>query len=172
MNQTQRKFLINKIEESARVNRKVLESSMPEAPSLNNYLLHAVMSNNFEIKSTEALKEMIRQMALKAGNREDWMGNHWGNASKDGIHFKARDFFVVPEEYQKLANEYREKRNKIEKEIIDLTVQVDGLITRIQLASDKTLQTMINEIDDMGNISLFDTKLRELTQPKSQQGLK
>lgn len=163
MNQTQRKFLIDKIEKSAKTQRQALENSMPQPPSLNNYLLHAVMSNNFEIKNTEELKEMIRQMALKAKDRDDWMGNHWGSASKSNIHFKASEFFIVPEEYKILANEYRIKSESIRKQMYDLDMQVDGLITRIQLASDKTLQTMINEVDDMGNISLFDTKLKELT---------
>jgi len=33
---------------------------------------------------------------------------------------------------------------------------------RVQLASDKTLQKLINEVDDMGDLSLMDTKLKML----------
>ena len=40
---------------------------------------------------------------------------------------------------------------------------VNNLITRIRLASNKTLEKMINEIDDMGEISLFDKKLKQIT---------
>jgi len=163
MNQAQRNFLIKKIEESAKVRTEALRSSIPNAPSLNNYLLHAVMSNNFEIKTTEQLKEMVRQMALKAKDRDDWMGNSWGSANKSAIHFDAKDFFNVPEEYQKLYNAYKEKRKNAEDEMYSIQVQADTLITRIQLASDKILQTMINEVDDMGNISLMDAKLKLLT---------
>lgn len=36
------------------------------------------------------------------------------------------------------------------------------LVTRIQLASDKTLEKMISEVDDMGDVSLMDTKLKSL----------
>lgn len=162
MNQTQRKFLINKIEENVKNQIKALDDAIPEPPSLGIYLLHAVMSGNFEIKSNEQIKEMILQKALNTKERDDWMGNSWGRASKDEIFFKIKEFFVVPEEYTKRWEEYRERRKKLEDEINHLRVQSDSLITRIQLASDKTLQTMINEVDDMGNISLMDTKLRTL----------
>lgn len=163
MNQAQRNFLIKKIEETAKVRIDALKRSVPEAPSLNNYLLHAVMSNNFEIKNTEQLKEMIRQFALKATNRDDWMGNSWGSATKDGIHFRAKDFFIVPDEYQKLYDDYKAAKDKANEEIYLTQIQADTLITRIQLASDKTLQSMVNEVDDMGNLSLIDTKLKALT---------
>lgn len=163
MNQVQRNFLIKKIEETVKARIKALEDAKPEAPSLNNYLLHAVMSNNFDIISNEQIKELIRKMALKSKDRDDWMGNSWGSASKNKIFFNATDLFIVPEEYKKLWDEYAKERNRIEAEIGEIHIQADTLITRIQLASDKTLQTMINEVDDMGNISLMDSKLRLLT---------
>lgn len=110
--------------------------------------------------------QVLRQMALKVKDRDDWMGNSWGSANKGDIHFRAIDFFIVPDEFKVLYDEYKDKREKAEKEISALYIQTDSLITRIQLASDKTLQAMINEVDDMGDISLFDTKLKQLTNPK------
>lgn len=163
MNQVQRNFLIKKIDETVRITVKSLEESIPESPSLSNYLLHAVMSNNFDIISKEQTKELIRQKALKSKDRDDWLGNSWGSASKKDIHFNTSEFFIVPEDYKKLRDEYQEAKNKIEHQIREVLLQADTLKTRIQLASDKTLQTMINEVDDMGNISLMDSKLKLLT---------
>lgn len=163
MNTQQRNYLIKKIEESVKIRVDALKSSEPQPPSLSNFLLHAVMSGTFEIRSNEEIKEMIRQKALTSKDRDDWMGNSWGNASKDKIIFQAKDFFIIPEEYQKRWDEYREKRKAIWDEVASIQSQADGLVTRITLASDKTLQTMINEVDDMGNISLMDTKLKLLT---------
>jgi len=162
MNQSQRNFLIKKIEKSAKDQIDALRSSIPNSPSLNNYLLHAVMSGNFDIKSKDEIKEVIRQKALKAKEREDWLGNSWHSTSKKSVVFEAEEIFIIPEEYKSLASEYIKSRNEIEANIRTISLQLDSLITRIQLASDKTLQTMINEVDDMGNISLFDEKLKLL----------
>lgn len=163
MNQTQRQFLIKKIQESVDNRIKVLEGCKPSAPSLSNYILHAVMSEKFEIISTEKIRNLIKSMALKAKEKDDWMGNSWGSSSKDKIIFNVKDFFILPAEYQDLYKEYRDKTNSINEQITTLRIQSDSLITRIQLASDKVLQTMINEVDDMGNISLLDTKIKVLT---------
>lgn len=160
MNQSQRNFLIKKIEDTVKAKIDSLESSKRKAPSINNYLLHAVMSGNFEIKSTEEIKAVLLQKALQASGNEDWLGNHWGMANKSLVAFKADEIFVLPSEFKKLQDDTIEYNKKIYSEIHQLKVQSDSLITRIQLASDKTLQKMINEVDDMGDISLFDTKLK------------
>ncbi len=164
MNQAQRNYLIRKIEESQKVRDEALKKSLPAPPNLNNYLLHAVMSNNFELIGIEALKELIRMKALnsKAGE-SNWMSSdRWGNNTK--IEFQAKDIFVIPEEYTKLLEEYKKQYAEVEKERQELSLQSQGLITRITLASDKTLQKMINEVDDMGDISLMDTKIKFLSQ--------
>lgn len=162
MNQTQRQFLINKIKEKASFHDKMLKESLPEAPNLSNYLLHSVMSGNFDIVSNDRIKEIILEMALTGNEKNDWMGGHWGTATKSNITFKAKDIFVMPDAYNKMWDEYKDKRNEIEQKRTTLSIQLETLITRIQLASDKTLQTMIDEVDDMGDISLMDTKLKLL----------
>lgn len=166
MNQTQRNFLIKKIQESVNAKIKILREDKEDPPSLSNYILHYVMSGNFEIISNDKIKEIITEKALnsKAG-RDSWMSGQRAWSSDSGeISFRATDFFVLPDDFKKLMDEYLEKDKKRRDEINDLQMQADGLITRIQLASDKTLQTLINEIDDMGNISLMDTRLKALSQ--------
>lgn len=163
MNQTQRSFLIKKIEAGVESTIKMLRDSKPEGPSLNKWLLHYVLSDKFEINSIEHIKGLIKKMALKAGDRDDWMGNSWGSGNKKGIHFEAKDIFVMPPEYQELAEAYLIETNAINDKIYQLQIQADTLITRIQLASDKTLDKMITEVDDMGDISLIDTKLKLLS---------
>jgi len=162
MNQSQRNFLIKKIEETIKAKVKMLQDSKPEYPSLNNYLLHAVMSGTFELRPNEEIKKILLQKALNAKGSEDWLGNHWGMANKNLVAFKAEEIFIVPDEYKDRARICREKQSEIEQQINVLRIQSETLITRIQLASDKTLQKMINEVDDMGDISLIDTKLKVL----------
>lgn len=164
MNQTQRNFLIKKIEDAVKIRINALESDKEDAPSLNNYLLHDVMAGTFKIRSNEEIKEMIKQKALnsKAG-KENWMSNTDGMYSSDRrLCFNPMEFFIIPEEFKNRFNSYTARLNKKREEAHKLRLQADGLITRIQLASDKTLQKMINEVDDMGDLSLMDTKLKLL----------
>lgn len=165
MNQTQRAFLIKKIDESIKIKIDALKHNLPEQPSLNNYLLHAVMSGNFEIRTNDEIKKSIINKALRSKEGDtSWMNNGRGWDSRITIQFRPEEIFIIPEAYNELKKQYDAEVGRINKEIRNLSVQSDALITRIQLASDKTLQTMINEIDDMGNISLMDTKIKMLTQ--------
>lgn len=162
MNQVQRNFLIKKITDSVEIRKRLIRESKPEPPSLSIYILHAVMSGDFEIISQDEIKELLRKKALNSKEREDWAGNSWHTANKGGLHFTLKEFFKIPEEYTRLYDQWRQTTEKMESEYAQLVRQSDGLITRIQLASDKTLQKMINEVDDMGDLSLMDTKLKLL----------
>lgn len=166
MNNQQRKYLVDKITERTKAKIKLLESTIPEAVSLNVHMLHKVMSNDFEIKPIEELKEMVLQKALKISQnktyREDWLGNAWGSANKNNIAFTLDEFFVIPQEYIKLRQDREDARKKVQEEIASLHLQLETLEIRIMLASDKILQSIINEVDDMGDIQLIDTKIKLL----------
>lgn len=164
MNQAQRTFLIKKIEETTKKKVEELKKQVPEHPSISNYLFHAVMKNEFELQSIDSLKEIIRNKALNAKEDSNWLSEErMGWQSKSTIRLSIQELFVIPDEYTKVYNEYTEKKEKIYEEINIIKMQSETLITRIQLASDKVLQTMINEVDDMGNISLMDTKIKSLS---------
>jgi len=173
MNQAQRNFLIQKIRDGVNAQVKLIEGNKEEPPSLSNYLLHAVMAGTFEIITNDQIKELIRKKALNSkANSDSWMSRDsgWGSSDKK-LAFDPKDFFILPEEYKKLWDEHRIRQEQIHQEVNDLKIKTDGLITRIQLASDKTLQAMINEIDDMGNITLMDTTLKSLTSPSFNKAL-
>lgn len=163
MNQSQRSFLIKKIEETSKIKIKVLEAEKQEYPNISNYILHEVMSGRFELQSTEHIKAVITKKALDAKAGEGWMNkDRWGSNSTV-ISFNPKDIFIIPESFNELKKKVEETNHKIQEEINQINIQSESLIVRIQLASDKTLQTMINEVDDMGNISLMDDKLKLLS---------
>jgi hypothetical protein len=167
MNTVQRKFIIDKLTEKTKLRIDILKKSVPELLSLNVNMLHQVMSNDFEIKNTEELKKLILEKALKAGSdkgiREDWLGNSWNSGNRIGVHFTFDEFFIIPEKYIKLREEREAIVTSINKEIGELQLQLETLEVRIMVASDKTLSTLINEVDDMGSISLIDTRLKMLS---------
>lgn len=59
-----------------------------------------------------------------------------------------------------MVKEREEERSKINKQIEELNIQLQTLEVRIMLASDKHLQKLINEVDDMGDIKLIDSKIK------------
>jgi len=164
MNSTQRKYLVEKITERIKTKIKALESSKPEGISLNVYMLHRVMSNNFEIRSNEELKKIVLEKALKAGQessvREDWLGNAWQMAYKNNVGFTLNEFFIVPKEYLDMVEQRQIEIDKINAEISDLYVQLETMEVRIMLASDKALQNIVNDVDDLGDIRLIDSKIK------------
>lgn len=166
MNNQQRKYLIEKITERTKTKIKSLETSIPEVVSLNVHMLHKVMSNDFQIKPIEELRAIVLEKALKAGQRkefrEDWLGNPWGTANKANVAFTLDEFFVIPDEYLKMRQDREDKRKIVQEEISKLYLQLETLEVRIMLASDKVLQGIVNEVDDMGDISLIDTKIKLL----------
>lgn len=167
MNASQRKFLIDKIAERTKQRIGELRESIPEQMSLNVYMLHRVMSNDFQIRSMEELREVVLKKALEAGNkkqfREDWLGNAWGTANHKNVAFTLDEFFVIPEEYLEIRRKNNEERLRIEMQIKDLQLQLESLEVRIMLASDARLQKIINEVDDMGDIALIDSKIKLLS---------
>lgn len=164
MNTVQRKFLVDKVTERTKAKIQALRDSKPEYLSLNVYMLHRVMSNNFDIKPYEELKKIILEKALKAGQnkqyREDWLGNAWGQAGKGNVVFTLNEFFIMPQEYVDLEEKRRKEIFEIDKQISELQTQLETLEVRIMVASDKSLQRLVNEVDDMGDLSLIDTKIK------------
>ena len=54
----------------------------------------------------------------------------------------------------------KEEVNKIYAEISDLRIQLETMEVRIMLASDKALQNIVNDVDDLGDIRLIDSKIK------------
>lgn len=164
MNQQQRKFLIDKIENQSKEKIDVLRKSIPEMPSLSVHILHSVLSGTIQIKPVEQIKEYLRQRALKVTDKskQDWLGNDWNGSGKGKVYFEIRDLFEVPEEWQSQFNDWAATSKQVNEQIDAIKQQCDNLCLRIQLASDKMLDKLISEIDDLGDISLVDTKMKLL----------
>jgi len=165
MNQAQRNFLIKKIEDQVKITCDALNSNKPEYPNLSNWLLHAVLSDSFELQSIDHIKQVIKEKALNATKDTDWLSgerNSYGGGAGRKVGFNVKDIFIFSQDYKDRSEKYLIASNEIDEKVKQVKIQAETLITRIQLASDKTLDKMINEIDDMGDISLMDTKIRYL----------
>lgn len=86
-----------------------------------------------------------------------------GYEKETHIKMIVEDLIIIPDNFKTLKDDATVHNQAIEQKVNELKIQAESLETRIQLASDKTLQKMINEVDDMGDISLIDTKIKLLS---------
>lgn len=165
MNQVQRKYLIDKIK--ATVNEKIsaLQGERMEYPSPSNYLFHAIMKDELKLQPQEKIIAVLKKKALNAKEGANWLSEERMGFDKERtVKLDITDLIDIPAEYRLKVEEAKKHNNEIAEKISVLKIQLETLETRIQLASDKTLQKMISEVDDMGDISLMDTKIKYLSQ--------
>lgn len=163
MNQAQRSFLVEEIEKSVNIRVEALEESKPEYPNANLFLYNAVMSDKLELQSNEHIKEVVRQKALRDKKGSNWLGgDRWGEPSNE-VKFQLKDIFIFPKEYQKKLKEYEKISKEINEKVLRMREEEKALVMRIKLASNNILEKLIMEVDDMGELSLMDTKLKQLT---------
>lgn len=163
MNQSQRTFLIDKIKSNTRIAVKDLENSIPKRPRVQEFLLAKIMADDFEIADNDTIRSMIKGMTSTTQGRKDFLeagGSSWRNDNEDAtIEFNMETLFVLPEEFKQELMMYHEIAGNANAKIKAIELESDSLITRIQLASNKILDKLIQEVDDMGDISLINTQL-------------
>jgi hypothetical protein len=171
MNAQQRKFLIEKITEKTKLRIKALESQIPKDPDVEMLWLMQAIEGKLKLKPTEGILNYFHEKAKErvekgSSQRNSWYdtdSSMWGAARNVYARIPISTLFESPDGLDKLKDDHRSKKDEIQAQIYELEKQLEMLEIRINLASDKTLQTMINEIDDMGNISLLDTKIKYLS---------
>ena len=163
MNTAQRKFLIERIQQKVKDKIEQLKSSLKEYPSASNYIFKSIMNDQLELQPKEVILNALKQKALKSKEGENWLSNERMGFNKERtIRMLIEELIVIPEDYKKELELVRSYNKGIRDEIDLLKVQLDTIEVRIQLASAKTLEKLVNEVDDMGSISLIDTKLKLL----------
>jgi hypothetical protein len=164
MNQAQRNFLVTKLKESTDSQIRELNKNKMEYPSLSNYLFHAILKGELELKPQDEIKEALKQKAFKAKEGVNWLSeDRMGFEKETTIKLNINDLIIVPENYKKLQQQAREHNSNITKQIEELKNKMLNLETRIQIASDKVLQQIISDVDNMGDISLIDTNIKLLS---------
>lgn len=165
MNSTQRKFLIEKIQEETKRKIEVLQKSKMEFPNASNYVFKAILDGKLKLQSEEHILNVLKERALSAVEGRNWLsGDTMGFEKHRAIKFNNyEDIIVLPKDYEEELNKVKKHNSKISAEIEDLRVYLNTIEMRIQLASDSVLKRLINDIDDMGDIKLIDTTVKTLS---------
>lgn len=161
MNTSQRKFLIERIQQKAKEKIETLKNSKIALPSIDNYMFKAILTDTLELQPSEVILSALKAKATRAKAGENWLSeDRMGVYKSTTIRIDIEELLKLPKDYKEELVRVKEHNINISKEIELLKIQLDTIEMRVQLASDKTLQKLINEVDDMGSLSLIDTKLK------------
>ena len=164
MNTSQRKFLIERIQQKVKDRIEVLNKSLQQYPSASNYIFKAVLNEKLELQPKEVILDAIKKKALNSKEGANWLSEmRMGYEKEREIKLLIQQLIVLPDDYKEEMERVKKHNESIFAEIDLLKVQLDTIEVRVQLASDKTLQNLVNEVDDMGSLSLIDTKLKLLS---------
>lgn len=162
MNQQQRKFLIDKLKEEYNRQKKELESQFMKLPNPDNYMYLAIMSGTARVRDHEEILATVKNYALKSEPGASWLteSHRWGRGN--GTIIDVWEIFEQPEEFRKAMQVAKAHNEALEEKILELKILSDTMETRIQLASGKTLEGIIQDVDDLGDLRLVDQKLKLL----------
>lgn len=161
MNQVQRKYLIDRIQDKVKAKIEELKSQMEIYPSASNYIFKAIMTDALKTQPEDKILEALKTKALNAKEGANWLSEERMGFNKErSVTLLLEQLLVLPDDFYTERERVVNVNKSIQNEIDELKIQLGTIEMRVQLASDKTLQKLINEVDDMGDLSLVDTKLK------------
>jgi hypothetical protein len=167
MNQKQRDFLIYQVENTCKEKKEKLEKQIPEKPSLNNYLIASFLDNTIQFNNIDTLKKKIRQRVIDMGKGDSLIeSDKWDDDEDEVVKINPEDLFIIPEAYQIALDKYENKKDRIEAEIEKVQHISQTVIMKIQIGSAESLQKLIMQVDDMGDLNLVNTQLALEEKPK------
>lgn len=172
MNQHQRKFLLEAVEKQYKREKEQIEKREPSEPSLNNYLTAAILDGSFVMKNPEEVRRAIFKRVRGLGKTEALLesSDGWGRRHKDEnqhtINLPADVLFEMPPEYAKAYAEYEEAYGRWEKEIEALDQSIEAMRIKVQIGSDKALDLLVEQADQLCSMSLTASSKLLLGAPK------
>lgn len=161
MNDTQRKYLIERVNQAAKTEIDQIEEKDLTEPSLNNYLVAAALDGSLQLQDNEGLRNKIRERIIKLGPRDRFVHEEDYGRRRDipTVTLEAADIFVFPQAYIDAREEYRKRRKEKEKKVQEITARRDTIIMKIQIGSSKALDKLVEEADNLVDLSLVNTNL-------------
>lgn len=163
MNDKQRDYLLKSITSTYSSQCETLRKKRVKKPSLNNYLVAAFLDNTIEFADIEKLKLKMRQAVVSMPDQThlvevDKRGYGEG-VETENVKIPVKLIFKIPEAYQIELAKWQAQEGIIDKEISELTAQLKTIEVKIHLGSNQQLDKLIAEADNLGEISLINSKL-------------
>ena len=114
MNQTQRKFLIERIQAKAKEKIELQRKNLWKYPNRATYVFQAIMNDTLVLKSQEHILAGIKKKALAANEGENWLsGDRMGWEKERTIKLPTEDIFELPQALHDRVDEVREHNKSI-----------------------------------------------------------
>lgn len=166
MNQTQRDYLIKQADRTYTKQREALDEQEPTPPSLNNYLVAAVLDGSFQLQPVESVRETIRLKVLKLGpsdalihDEDDGWSSRRKRNTENAITLPAESLFVVPAAYLDALVIYEAAKEKWEQEKRQLEEIMETVKLKLQIGSAKSLEKLIEQADNLADLNIVNTNL-------------
>lgn len=166
MNKDQRKFLISWVEKTFNAQKEGLKEPVP--PSINNYIVAAILDNSIEYVDIKTLRQAIKKMVLQLGSgdvlvKEDryYRGRSRVRLEEDSktISIDAENIFILPKGYVEARKEYERKREEYDRAILQLEQFRDTIIMKVQIGSDQVLDKLIGQADNLADLNIINNQL-------------
>jgi len=158
MNQHQRKFLLDQIEGIYKTEKQALNDRKPNAPSLNNYLIAAILDGSAVMHPPEHIKEEMRKRVRDLGKSEALVGvkSGWGRSSDDSdeINVPALLLYKAPPAFATEWEKYEAAAQAWEAEKAALESSINAMRIKVQVGSDKALMALVDQADKICSMSL------------------
>ena len=165
MNQQQREYLLKEVKIETDKKREAIKNSVPDYPDIQSICITLASTGELKLKPKSDIETYIYKLT-KQGQTSEWLEGIssfrvGGKRVKVSLHWSK--ILDLPDSVTKQIKEWEELNNKAEEQLKVLNAELRTLEMRIKLASPKTLDKLISEIDDMGELTLMDAKLKQLT---------
>lgn len=164
MNDKQREYLLKSVTSVYSTQCENLRKRRVKKPSLNNYLVAAFLDGSIEFADIENLKSQMRQSVVEMPDQAQLVEldkSGYGSDKKETqfIKVKADLIFKIPEAYLNQLALWQSQQDEIDTEISNLTAQLKTIEVKIHLGSNQQLDKLIAEADNLGEISLINSRL-------------
>lgn len=157
MNQHQRKFLLEAVEKQYKAELGKLRERQPKEPSMNNYLIAAILDGSFVMRDHALVRDSLRERVRNLGKSEALLGGRgrWGDKDEDNtITLPAGLLFELPDGYAKAMAEYDQNHRSWTAEMDALEASIGAIRIKIQIGSDKALEALVDQADKLCSMSL------------------
>lgn len=163
MNQHQRKFLLEQIEGIYKAERNELHKRKPNPPSLNNYLIAAILDGSAIMRTTEELKEALRTRVRDLGKSETLTASSrsygYGSSRNEDedveeMRLPALLLFESPPAFAQVQEAYEAARKQWDEECKNLEASINAMRIKVQVGSDKALESLVDQADNICRMSL------------------
>jgi hypothetical protein len=160
MNQHQRKFLLEAVERQYKEEYSSLRERKPKEPSMNNYLIAAILDGSFVMKSADTIREAVVDRVKNLGKDDAFLSTirkSWSRSGDDedkSVSIPAGILFEMPPGYATAFAKYEAELASWEAESSALEASINAMRIKVQIGSDKALDALVEQADKLCSMSL------------------